>query len=133
MSHEAGRKQSARQTVFARRTIWLALASSRDTYIRIDGATSLGSHTSCFRRFRSRSAIVFHGFARVLCSVRLGTSPRTTQLNLGPPKRKLDSAFFSVMCMKTTSGRMTIAWVCIIGLLCSTAVKGATDLQTFLV
>ena len=71
----------------------------------------------------------FPRVARVLCSVRLGTSPRSTQLNLGPPKRKLDSAFFSVMCMKTTSGqhdgRMTIAWVCIIGLLCSTAVKAS--------
>lgn len=29
MSHEVGRKQSARQTVFARRAIWLALTSSR--------------------------------------------------------------------------------------------------------
>lgn len=141
MSHEADRKQSARQTVFARRTIWSPVASSRDTYIlnrrRQRSSVFLPRvllHTVRPQSFASRVPFAF--CSRVFCAPSgLERPHRSDAVCFEPSKeRRLDSDFFSVMCTRSTTTRykMTIAWVCIIGLLCTSAVKGATRKIFFL-
>lgn len=90
MSHEVGRKQSARQTVFARRAIWLALTSSRALIFE------LTSHVSRSYLILSSWFILITPASVSLLSFVL-RPVRTHCLNYRAVRfsiRKLDSAFF---------------------------------------